>query len=184
MRTRKPKGPKKVNYRIIDPKSDAGVRLYGFLKELRDAFHEDLAKARVALAWATGWKPDVDGRVTLGRLKRASDLDREFAAYDFVLLLNRQFIEDAGVSDAQRKALIDHELCHGAMKYDKTTGEPEVDERGRQMYRLRRHDLEEFAEIARRHGCWKRDLETFAVALRQSPQQALPLDEKKDGKAA
>jgi hypothetical protein len=183
MTVRRPK-PKKVHYRLIDPQSDAGVSLYGFLGNLCHKFHGDLADARIALAWATGWKADVDGRVTLGRLKKTSDLDKEVAAYDFILLLNRSFVEDAGVSDEQRKALIDHELCHGAMKYGKD-GEPEVDERGRQVYRTRKHDLEEFSEIAERHGIWKRDIEAFAQALRRSKQADLPLEgSKKKDKAA
>lgn len=175
MRTRKPKGPKRVNYKLIDPKSAAGEKLYGILEELRGKFHKDLAKARIALAWATGWKADVDGRLTLGRMKKTTDLDKEVASYDYILLLNRTFVEDANVADDQRIALIDHELCHAAMKYDKN-GEPELDERGRQMWRTRRHDLEEFSEIAERHGCWKRDIENFAVSLRRSTQADLPLE--------
>ena len=175
MRTRKPKGLKRVNYKIIDSKSDAGVRLYGILHDLVVKFHPELSHARIALAWALGWKSDVDGRVTLGRMKKASDLDRELVPYDFILLLSRTFVEDATVSDAQRTALIDHELCHATIKLDKT-GEPELDERDRRMYRLRKHDLEEFSEIAERHGCWKRDIEHFAVSLRRSPQTNLPLE--------
>jgi Putative phage metallopeptidase len=132
--------------------------------------------ATFALAWCTAWKADVDGRQTLGQCKRASDLDRELAEYDFVILLQKAFWQDISVTDLQRAALLDHELCHAAVAHDKR-GEPIEDERGRKVYRLRKHDLEEFAEIAARYGTWKRDLELFAVALRRSPQQALPITE-------
>lgn len=98
----KARKPKKVHYRLIDPQSAAGEKLYGFLGNLCHQFHGDLADARIALAWATGWKADVDGRFTLGRMKKTTDLDKEVAAYDFILLLNRGFIEDANVSDKQR----------------------------------------------------------------------------------
>jgi hypothetical protein len=93
---------------------------------------------------------------------RVSDLDRELSAFDFVILLSKDFWRDA--SEKQRTALIDHELMHGAVKYD-ADGEPVIDERGRQVFRTRRHDLEEFSEVVGRHGLYKRDLETFAKAV-------------------
>ena len=172
MRRRKVKGPKKVSYRLIDAESSAGQTMYPLVKRLVHEHHGELREARIALAWATSWKADIDGRVKLGQLKKASDLDRELRPVDFVIVINRTFYEDANVSDAQREALLDHELYHGGRKLD-TNGEDMVDERGRPVFRLRKHDLEEFAEIAERYGCWKRDLEAFAAALRRSKQGEL-----------
>lgn len=161
------KKPKKLSYRLIDQGSVAGQLLYPMLAALVARYHEDLRDARIALAWNLSWKPDVDGRVTLGKCKRASELDRELAAFDFVIILRQEFFEDGRVSDEQRRALIDHELCHAAVKYDEN-GERVVDERGRTVYRTRKHDLEEFAEIADRYGCWKGGIEAFALALERS----------------
>src|SRR5204862_7663288 len=92
------------------------------------------------------------------------DLDRELMAFDFVILLSRAFFEDPRVTPQQCRALIDHELCHAAVKYD-AKGEPATDARGRVVYRLRKHDLEEFSAIGARYGCWKGDIESFAAAL-------------------
>lgn len=184
MRTRKPKGPKRVNYKLIDPKSDVGKGLFKVLRDLIVDYHEDLRDARIALAWSTGWKRDVDGREKLGQCKKASDLDREFAPYDFVIVLNRIFFEDANVSDKQRRAVLDHELCHAGVKYDKTGDEPEVDERGRKVWRLKKHTIEDFSEIVERHGVYKRDVELFAQALRRSKQIDLPIDKEPKAKAS
>lgn len=159
---------KAVNYRLIDRASDRGKELYALLTDLVDAHHRELSGARIALAWNLSWKPDVDGRVTLGKCKKASDLDRELAAFDFVILLRQEFVDNPLVSDLQRRALMDHELCHAAVAYDGM--EPKVDERGRTVYRVRKHDIEEFAAIVERYGCYKRDLEAFAAALRRGPQ--------------
>jgi hypothetical protein len=167
MRKREPK-PKSVSYRLIsrdDPTMGPGM--YALLDELVDAHHSDLREARIALAWCMSWKPDVDGRVTLGQCKKASDLDRELAPFDFVILLRRAFWLDLRVNDAQRAALLDHELCHAARKFD-DNGEPVVDERGRNVYRVRKHDIEEFTAIVHRHGTYKADLEDFAAALKQA----------------
>jgi hypothetical protein len=177
MRTPKPKRPKRVSYEVIHPESVIGHPLYARLETLVAEHHPELGRARIALAWCTSWKPDVDGRVTLGKCKRASDLDRELAAYDFVILLRRSFWLDDRVSDAQRTALLDHELCHAALKYDEK-GEPVEDERGRLVWRTRRHDLEEFSEVVQRHGMWNADLERFAAALRRGLAEAFePCDD-------
>lgn len=157
---------KKVAYELIGEGTDDGTPMYLLLHELISKHHEHLRDARIALAWAKSWKPDVDGRLILGKCKKASDLDRELAAFDFIILLNRGFWRDPDVTDAQRRALLDHELCHAAVAYDQR-GEPIIDERGRQVFRLRKHDIEEFAAIVERHGTYKRDLETFAAALRR-----------------
>lgn len=158
--------PKRVSYEVIPPESPIGHPMYRLLEELVEKHHEELVGARIALAWCTSWRPDVDGRVVLGKCKKASDLDRELAAFDFVVLLSRSFWRDERVTDAQRKALLDHELCHAAVKYD-DKGEPVEDERGRRVYRVRKHDIEEFTQIVERHGTYKRDLELFASALRR-----------------
>ena len=168
MARRKSRGTtaRRVNYELIVRESVAGHPLYTLLDELVYAHHDDLKVAKIALAWCLAWQPDVDGRVTLGQCKRASDLDRELAAFDFVILLRRAFWRNEQVTDAQRRALLDHELCHCARAQDKH-GDPAVDERGRPVWRTRRHNVEEFAEVVERHGMWTGDLERVAIALRR-----------------
>ena len=161
------KKPKAVPYRLIHPESHDGARFYGWLHDLLETYHQDVMDARFALAWHTGWNPDDDGHLTLGQCRKSSDLEREIqdvAAFDFVILLNQNFFEDALVTDLQRRAVLDHELCHAAVKLDDDR-HPVIDERGRVQYRIRKHDLEEFSTIAERYGCWKRDIEAFAKSL-------------------
>lgn len=161
------KKAKVVPYRLIKPTSDDGVVLYRWLLELLEAHHEEVLEARFALAWHTGWKPDDDGHLILGQCRKSSDLEREIqdaSAYDFVILLNQNFWDDPLVSDTQRRAVLDHELCHAGVTLN-DQGDPAVDERGRVTYRIRKHDLEEFSSIAARYGCWKRDIEAFAKSL-------------------
>ncbi len=173
-----PKGPqpKKASYQLIERVSEVGAVLYGMLDDLVERFHDEVSDARIALAWNTSWKPDADGNVTLGKCKKASDLDRELAPWDFVILLRREWFENISVTNDQRRALIDHELCHCTLKLDKNS-EPVEDSRGRKVYRMRKHDLEEFSQIVERYGLYKRDLEHFAAALRRSQQRSLLEDE-------
>jgi hypothetical protein len=170
----KSKKPKSVSYTLLTRESHREI--YARLDALVETFHEELINARIALAWCTSWKPDVDGKQTLGKCKKASELDRELAPYDFVILLLESFWANEAVDNQQRDALLDHELCHATVKLDKF-GEPALDAHGREIYRLRKHDLEEFVCIADRYGTWKRDLELFAQALRRSKAQArLPME--------
>lgn len=169
---KKLKQPKAVSYTVISQTSDIGIPMYELLYSIIDQFHDELSRTnvRIVLAWAISWKADVDGRLVLGKCKKASDLDRELAPFDFVILLNRDFWQNPRVTEQQRLALLDHELMHAAVAYDEN-GDAKCDERGRTVYRLRKHDLEEFSAIASRHGCWKRDIEAFAQALRLAEQQ-------------
>ena len=162
---------KPVNYRLIPRDSNAGKAMFPVLNRLIEQHHEELTNARIALAWALAWKPDVDGIQKLGQCKKASDLDRELHEFDFVILLSQEFYQDPTITDAQRKALLDHELCHATVKLDED-GEPARDALDRIVYRTRKHDVEEFSEIVARHGIWKRDLERLAAWQQAHPDRA------------
>ena len=170
---------KRLSYVVVNPKGEPGESMYAMLTELVREHHQDLRDARIALAWATSWKADVDGRLKLGKCKKIGDPDRELMKQDFVIILEQKFWQNPTVTDDQRRALLDHELCHGQLKHDEN-GEPVEDEKGRKIYRLRRHDVEEFTEIMRRHGCYKRDLEEFAKALYKSKQGRLDFENSSD----
>jgi hypothetical protein len=172
-RMAKAKGPKVVPYALTPQQTDIGRPMYELLYAIIDEHHQELSQSdvKIALAWALAWKPDTDGRLTLGKCKKATDLDRELAPYDFVILLNRDFWTNPRVTAVQRRALVDHELMHAALAYDQD-GHPKRDERGRHIYRLRKHDLEEFRDIVARYGCYKDDIEAFMAALVRAERSA------------
>lgn len=64
----------------------------------------------------------------------------------------------------QRRALIDHELCHCIVEEDEETGNTKLGMRG--------HDIEEFNEIVSRHGFWRPEVQTF-VEEAQAGQNSL-----------
>lgn len=165
--------PKAVNYQLVERDSEEGAPVYEMLRELVEEYHDHLTSNRIAVMWRFGWKADPDGRIQLGACKKASDIDRELRKnLDFVILLSWDFWSAAQVSDEQRKALLDHELMHAAEALDDDM-EPKVDSRGRKVFRIRKHDVEEFTDIVRRHGIWKSDLEAFAEALYKRAQAPL-----------
>jgi hypothetical protein len=175
MAPKKVKTGKKINFLII-PEQDANGLVpapYNLLKEVRDKHHGDIKEARIALAWRLRTKADKDGHIVLGKCIKVSDLYREYADYDFIITLNKEFWEDLAVTKEQQIALLDHECCHAAPTYNGETGEHEVDERGRYLFRVRGHDFEDFNDIIQRHGIWKRDLTRLAELLSQKRKTPL-----------
>ena len=176
---KKVKTGKKVNFLLIPEQDGQGntPEPYKILQEVRALYHADTKQARIGLAWRLRTKADKDGHIVLGKCIKVSDLYREYADYDFIITLNKEFWEDIAVTKEQLKALVDHEMCHAAPTYNGETGEHEVDERGRYLFRLRGHDVEEFYEIVQRNGLWKRDLVAFAKVLqekRKTPMFSVP----------
>ena len=175
MPAKKIKTGKKVNFLII-PEQDAQGKIpepYKLLKEVRDMHHGSTKQARIAMAWRLRTKADKDGHIVLGKCVKVSDLYREYADYDFIIVLNREFYDEPTVTKEQRIALIDHEMCHAAPTYNDETGEHEVDERGRYLFRTRSHDVQEFFEIIQRNGLWKRDLQQMAEVIAQKKKAPL-----------
>lgn len=96
----------------------------------------------------------------LGKCRKVGDLDKKLHNFDFIVLVNHQAWQD--LDDRQRVALLDHELAHCAVSVD-DEGEVKQDENGRTVYRIRKHDLEEFRDVVQRNGLYKADLEAFAA---------------------
>jgi len=164
--------PKAVNFILIPPDAKPEKEPYTIMREARDRWHENLRAARIALAWRKGLKRDKDGLLMLGKCIKVSDLQKELREFDFIILLNKEVWEAPSFTPEKKQALLDHELCHADVALDKDF-EPKLDERGRRIWRIRKHDIEEFRAVVRRHGCYKRDLEEFAKALLHKKDQPL-----------
>ncbi|HUX01769.1 MAG TPA: putative metallopeptidase [Phycisphaerae bacterium] len=159
--------PKPVTVELIEENDSSGERAlpYRILDEFVRTHHPHLAEAKIALAWNDAWAEDADGKVQLGQAKKASDLDRELHGHDLVILLNRSWWNQ--FQPEQQRALMDHELCHCEVAKD-DDGETKQDEKGRIVYRIRKHDVEEFREVVARHGVWKSDLEQFVATAKDA----------------
>lgn len=159
--------PKIAKFELLDPDFRPQHEPYKIMAALRREFHPDIKDAKIAIAWMVGNKRDADGHLILGKCVKASDLQRELVEWDFVILLNREVWQSQEWNIERKKALMDHELQHADVAVDRE-GNVKKDAKGRIMYRIRRHDIEEFHAIARRHGVWKSDLEQFAEELMKS----------------
>jgi hypothetical protein len=170
-KSKKAAKPKSIQYERVSVKHDT-EGLYPTLTDLVRTYRaDDLGEAKFAFAWRLGWKPNAEGKLTLGKCKKATDLDREFNDVDFVILLNAEMWKR--IKDDFRRAIIHHELEHATVARD-SIGEIKRDERGRPVYRVRGHDLEEFRSIVSLYGCYKADIEEFVREALNSPKPPAP----------
>lgn len=85
------------------------------------------------------------GRVTIGLLKRASDLLGHFSGADYILWLSATTARDGKFSARQVEAAVFHQLCHIS-----------TDDHGN--YIKLPHDFEGFAREITEYGPWTSDL--------------------------
>lgn len=98
------------------------------------------------------------GKLKIGEASKVTGKYSPFVDLDGLIWLARD--QYYGLSMHQRRALIDHELCHFTLNEGNLT--------------IRGHDIEEFRVIVERYGLWKSDLIDFAPAMVEATQTRLP----------
>ena len=123
--------------------------------QIIEEHHPRLLEARIALVFREGDAPLTNGKEILGQASLVNSKMKVIAKedFDFFIWLAGDWWHNA--RDNQRKALLDHELCH-------CTGQPYA-------WKMRSHDVEEFACILERHGPWYQDLHNFVKVSRETP---------------
>ena len=130
--------------------------------ELVEKYHAHLTRARIIVLG----KPKASkthGKVNVAKARRATPaiqaLLRDASGVDVHYLIEVGMDAWDGQSARQKRAILDHELHH-------FTG-MEVDDKGREKWGLRGHDVQEFTAVVRRHGAYHADLEVFVSAIQQ-----------------
>jgi hypothetical protein len=124
--------------------------------------HEHLEKAKIRYL-LTDRPMRRHARPLAGKALKASGLLKHFGKADFLLVFEKETWDQ--LTPEQRTALVDHELCHCAVKHTKA---------GEARWFIQGHDLEEFRGVVERHGLWHLDVVSFGRAI----QEVLPLGGK------
>ena len=141
--------------------------------ELIPEHHPHLLIAKILYVFTDQRRKRCD-RVRIGSSQKLSSTERFLASGldgvehgpDFLILFDS--VQWAELTKPQRRALVDHELCHCALFVKDETERPAVwlrwtvdmddpQEYGEQRWGMRGHDIEEFGEVLFRHGFWKPD---------------------------
>lgn len=108
--------------------------------------------------------PVSDGKITAGMCRRVDDLNHTLHDHDFVIEISKDLWEEIG-SDEFKQALVDHELGHCGIRMDES-GDVLYDERtNRPKTYVKKHDIEEFADVLFRHGAYHEELRNFIQAF-------------------
>jgi len=156
MATRKAKAERKRMMKfkpIVRGQTKEGDEVLGTVQWCLDNIERHqvrLIESRIGVAWTYRVRSDADGRLMLAKAKKVGGVEREFVKLDFLLIVNHGAWKQ--LDTARRKGLIDHELTHCDYSLDKVTGEAKRDDLGRICYRIAKHDVEEFYEVASRNG--------------------------------
>lgn len=140
--------------------------------------HAFLADVRVDFVFIDQ-APKSKGRLVLGRARKIGGLSAYladgvprsgpnvdgFAARHPFFVVEISFDTWQELSDAQKVALVDHELCHCRVEFD-DGGECVLSTVG--------HDVEEFACVVERHGLWSNGLTGLGRVM--SEQLSLAID--------
>jgi len=139
--------------------------------------HPHLVPVRVEFVFTREPLPSKHGRTTLANAQKYSGLKAFLASNPEAPAETIELFPDATgefndffvvqvdnalwrqLNAKQKKALIDHELCHCGV---------ENDDKGNTKLVIQPHDLEEFRCIVERHGFWKDDVAAFAKSIEKA----------------
>lgn len=153
------------------PEGEDSLTKYKLAPEIHDDYvvkivnnhRNDLANAKIVVIIRRGkwYRKNME---TWGSAKKVSpEMQVLTGPADFLLMINGEVWER--ISEAERFALVDHELMHCAREDDDKDGNPK--------YGLRNHDFEGFYSEIRRHGLWSPGLKKVYKAYEESKQGSM-----------
>lgn len=172
-----PPKPKAVNVKLIRRADNPD--LYETMIEALTKWHGHLQLPNVLLFWRSGWPVSPEGKTKLATISTSNDLQKALMEHDLIISLNDEIFP--GLPRDKQLAVFDHEFCHadvtkiesdeedgGAEGEEGEGGGFKMDEMDRIVYRLKKHDLEEFGAVVRRHGMYMDDVQEFVANAQAS----------------
>lgn len=96
-----------------------------------------------------------------GECRLAGKLLNYLTGYNYIIEFNKQLWDL--MKDEQKEALVYHELIHICKREDK---------KGNIRWRIRKHSVEEFIEVADCYGTWLPELKTLKEALNKKNKES------------
>ena len=131
----------------------ADEEVINMAKDIIERYHEHLLPAKICYLFKEQATKS-GNKVILGTAKKATAEVKLMTGFDFIVTLAYDMWQT--LNDVQRRALVDHELCHCT-----------VSEKGTEFkWAIRKHDFEDFLEIVERYGDDTLSLKGFMELLR------------------
>jgi predicted metallopeptidase len=134
------------------------------VEELIAEFHNALCPCKIGLVFRDE-AGSSGGRAVFAKSSKAPTKLQPLLQDELDIIIEIAEDKWTKLASEQRRALLDHELCHIAM--------------GSNGWTIRAHDIEEFGEIIQRYGLWNYSLYSQATTLAKAAAQ-MPLPLKMD----
>ena len=133
---------------------EVDANVLGLAAEIISHHHPGLVDAKIGFIFQEEASKR-NGRIILGNASKVSEKQR-IAGLDLDYIITIAYDWWKGMTFNQKKALIDHELCH--CDYDDGDA------------KIKGHDIEEFKCIVDRYGLWRTDLIEIAPSFEKAIQ--------------
>lgn len=107
------------------------------VREVLEEYHPDLAEAHIGIL-IREIAPRSNGKRVMAKAKKVGPELKALLPHDFIIWFAQDTWEE--LDARQKRALVDHELCHCTVDNDKA--------------KMKTHDLNEFLVIIQRYGFW------------------------------
>jgi len=123
-----------------------GKDVVALIEAVRDVYYPSLVDAKFVAIFDLR-KVRYGMHVPYAKIKPFSAIEKCAGIKEDILVIITKELWDR-LRRKQKKALIDHELAHIRVK----------EKGGKKLYRLTKHDVEEFVAVVRRRGAWSEEL--------------------------
>lgn len=137
-------------------------------KQMIEMYHPHLRTAQITYVFVDKAMRKSDGRTILGKAAGRNSLDKLLSPKreDFVMIIAKDKWDR--MAEEQRRALVDHELCHMGIK---------VNAQGKSRFALRGHPIEEFPENLGRFPFREQLIATLVANPPSAVQSGLVIEE-------
>lgn len=154
---------------MVAYKQDPGLESLG--RELIEKHHPNLKILKICYLFRPEAAMSGDHLIA-GMAVRLDDRNWSVHHFDFAIEIAKDVWDDA--TTEFRTALLDHELCHVAIRFDEEDTPMSDEKTGRWKTYLRKHDVEEFDAILDRYGGYHAELRDF---LKRQTEKRLTKEE-------
>lgn len=135
----------------------AGEPVEKLATDLIRQYHSHLVNAKIAYLYRNK-DMTVKGKKAIATAEKCGPKTRALSNFDFIITI--VYEQWNLLSDQQKYAIMDHELCHCWVEDDEKTGET--------RFKILPHDFEDFGDVLKRHGLYSEP----AVALGRAMSSA------------
>ena len=150
----------------IPEQFDKAEEVEEFAKMLIPKYHTHLVNSRIAYLFKNKELKKL-GKTVIATVSKCSKKDKSLKEYDdeepfdFVIIASYPIWRE--LNQAQKEAVVDHELCHCFVDEDENTGD--------RVNKLLSHDFEEFGSVIDRHGMYMHDLVVLQDLIKEKSEE-------------